>query len=132
MDQQQETLDFGRAEETCDTPPLLLVLDRSDDPLTPLLNQWTYQAMVHELIGIRNNVVEIPAGAGGDKGETAAMSAVLSPVTDEFFREHMLTDYGAMNDAVHGKLEELKRANPHLGRQAAQPGMACLILYIPI
>ena len=27
---------------------LLKVLDRSDDPLTPLLNQWTYQAMVHE------------------------------------------------------------------------------------
>jgi vacuolar protein sorting-associated protein 45 len=25
------------------------VLDRSDDPLTPLLNQWTYQAMVNEL-----------------------------------------------------------------------------------
>ena len=28
---------------------LLKVLDRSDDPLTPLLNQWTYQAMVHPL-----------------------------------------------------------------------------------
>ncbi len=34
-----------------DVPPLLLILDRSDDPLTPLLNQWTYQAMVHELLG---------------------------------------------------------------------------------
>ena len=31
------------------------------------------------------------------------------------------SDYGAMNEAVHGKLEELKRANPHLGREAAQP-----------
>ena len=24
----------------------LLVLDRLDDPVTPLLNQWTYEAMV--------------------------------------------------------------------------------------
>ena len=34
---------------------VLLVLDRRDDPLTPLLNQWTYQAMVHELLGIENS-----------------------------------------------------------------------------
>jgi hypothetical protein len=26
-----------------DVAPLLLVLDRRDDPVTPLLNQWTYQ-----------------------------------------------------------------------------------------
>jgi vacuolar protein sorting-associated protein 45 len=64
---------------------LLLVIDRRDDPVTPLLNQWTYQvcrhktiiylcikctallickqhgsqAMVHELIGIENNKVDL-------------------------------------------------------------------------
>jgi vacuolar protein sorting-associated protein 45 len=65
MEQQQETLDFGRSsDERSDVPALLLLLDRNDDPLTPLLNQWTYQAMVHELMGIRNNVVEIPPGPG--------------------------------------------------------------------
>ena len=47
---------------------------------------------------------------------------MLSPVTDDFFREHMFTDYGAMNDAVHGKLEELKQTNPHLGREVSQAG----------
>lgn len=25
---------------------VLLIIDRSDDPVTPLLNQWTYEAMV--------------------------------------------------------------------------------------
>ena len=52
MEQQQETLDFGRSEDKGDSAALLLILDRTDDPLTPLLNQWTYQAMVHELIGL--------------------------------------------------------------------------------
>lgn len=33
--------------------------DRRNDPLTPLLSQWTYQAMVHELIGITNGRVRI-------------------------------------------------------------------------
>jgi hypothetical protein len=33
----------------------VLIVDRRDDPVTPLLAQWTYQAMVHELLGISNN-----------------------------------------------------------------------------
>ena len=38
---------------------LLLVTDRKQDPITPLLNQWTYQAMVHELLGIDRNRVDL-------------------------------------------------------------------------
>lgn len=41
------------------TAPLLLVLDRRNDPVTPLLTQWTYQAMVHELLGITNGRVSL-------------------------------------------------------------------------
>ncbi len=32
--------------------------------MTPLLSQWTYQAMVHELLGISNNRVSL-AGTPG-------------------------------------------------------------------
>lgn len=40
MYQQESGLfDFRRTEVS----PLLLVIDRRDDPVTPLLNQWTYQ-----------------------------------------------------------------------------------------
>lgn len=39
--------------------PLLLILDRRNDPVTPLLSQWTYQAMVHELLGIHNGRVDL-------------------------------------------------------------------------
>ena len=42
MYQQESGLfDFRRMEVS----PLLLVIDRRDDPLTPLLNQWTYQVL---------------------------------------------------------------------------------------
>ena len=37
----------------------LLLVDRRDDPVTPLLSQWTFQAMVHELIGIDANRVDL-------------------------------------------------------------------------
>lgn len=38
-EQESGLFDFRRTEFS----PLLLVIDRRDDPVTPLLNQWTYQ-----------------------------------------------------------------------------------------
>ena len=53
--QEDQLFDFRKP----DTPPILLILDRREDPVTPLLTQWTYQAMVHELLGIRNGRVDL-------------------------------------------------------------------------
>ena len=55
MRQGEQLFDFRKT----DTLPILLVVDRRDDPVTPLLTQWTYQAMVHELLGIRNGRVDL-------------------------------------------------------------------------
>ena len=49
--------DFGsRGQEAA---PLVLIIDRKDDPITPLLLQWTYQAMVHELLGLETNRLDL-------------------------------------------------------------------------
>jgi hypothetical protein len=55
MTQEEQLFDFRKL----DTPPILLLVDRRDDPVTPLLTQWTYQAMVHELLGIENGRVNL-------------------------------------------------------------------------
>jgi hypothetical protein len=39
MEKRTDLFDFRRG----DTTPVLLILDRRDDPVTPLLHQWTYQ-----------------------------------------------------------------------------------------
>jgi vacuolar protein sorting-associated protein 45 len=52
--------DFRRT----DSSPVLLILDRRNDPVTPLLSQWTYQAMVHEVIGINNGRVSLQDAEG--------------------------------------------------------------------
>jgi hypothetical protein len=53
--QEEQLFEFRKT----DTPPILMVVDRRDDPVTPLLTQWTYQAMVHELLGIKNGRVNL-------------------------------------------------------------------------
>ena len=55
MTQEEQLFDFRKP----DTPPILLLVDRREDPVTPLLTQWTYQAMVHELLGIENGKVNL-------------------------------------------------------------------------
>lgn len=65
-------------------PPLLLILDRRDDPVTPLLNQWTYQAMVNELLGINNNRVDLRNISGAPK---ELKEVVLSGEQDEFYQK---------------------------------------------
>lgn len=46
--EERELFDFGSRGEAA---PVLLVLDRRDDPVTPLLSQWTYQVGGSQLVG---------------------------------------------------------------------------------
>lgn len=62
--------------------PILLIVDRRDDPVTPLLNQWTYQAMVHELLTINNNRVNMSHVKGISK---ELKEVVLSAEHDDFY-----------------------------------------------
>ncbi|GAA5869434.1 hypothetical protein JCM3774_001451 [Rhodotorula dairenensis] len=73
------------------TAPLLLILDRRNDPVTPLLTQWTYQAMVHELLGITNGRVSLE-----DVPEVREelKEIVLSPEQDPFFANNLYDNFG--------------------------------------
>lgn len=83
INKESSLFDF-RVQESGAPPPLLLILDRCDDPVTPLLNQWTYQAMVHELLTINNNRVDL----SGVKGVPKDMKeVVLSSEQDEFYAQ---------------------------------------------
>lgn len=58
--EQQLFTDMAKSRQsTTNEPPLLLILDRRNDAVSPLLSQWTYQAMVHELLTIVNNRVKL-------------------------------------------------------------------------
>ncbi|KAM9890529.1 hypothetical protein OXX79_011361, partial [Metschnikowia pulcherrima] len=81
-----------------DTPPTLLILDRKHDPVTPLVTPWTYQSMIHELIGVSRNVVNL-----GQEQLT------LSETQDAFFRESMYLNYGDLTEKFQKHVDDYKK-----------------------
>lgn len=87
--------------------PLLLVLDRRDDPVTPLLSQWTYQAMLHEIIGLENNTLDLATiGARGPKELGAQL--VVAASQDPFFKANMFENYGDLGANVKTLVDEFQ------------------------
>ncbi|KAL6214004.1 hypothetical protein ACLB2K_013442 [Fragaria x ananassa] len=102
MYQQENGLfDFRRTEIS----PLLLVIDRRDDPVTPLLNQWTYQAMVHELIGIQDNKVDLKSIGKFSKDQ---QEVVLSSEQDAFFKKNMYENFGDIGMNIKQLVDEFQ------------------------
>ncbi|XP_065509827.1 vacuolar protein sorting-associated protein 45 isoform X2 [Caloenas nicobarica] len=100
-----ELFDFRRTE----VPPLLLILDRSDDAITPLLNQWTYQAMVHELLGINNNRIDLSRVPGISKD---LREVVLSAENDEFYANNMYLNFAEIGSNIKNLMEDFQRRKP--------------------
>ena len=97
--QEEQLFDFRKI----DTPPILLILDRRDDPITPLLTQWTYQAMVHELLGIFNGRVDL-----NDVPDIRPelKEIVLSQDQDPFFKKNMYLNFGDLGSSIKEYVEQ--------------------------
>lgn len=97
--QEDQLFDFRRV----DTPPILLILDRREDPITPLLTQWTYQAMVHHLIGIHNGRVDL-SSVPDIRPELKEI--VLSQDQDPFFKSNMYLNFGDLGGNIKEYVEQ--------------------------
>ncbi|KAJ7147096.1 Sec1 family-domain-containing protein [Mycena crocata] len=84
-------------------PPLLLILDRRNDPVTPLLSQWTYQAMVHELLGIQNGRVDLSL-VPDIRAELSEITLTTS--TDPFFQTHFLDTFGDLGTSLKDYVQQ--------------------------
>ncbi|KAJ0116538.1 hypothetical protein J7T55_007518 [Diaporthe amygdali] len=99
INQEDQLFDFRKV----DTPPILLILDRRDDPVTPLLTQWTYQAMVHHLLGIDNGKVDL---SDVPEIRPELKEIVLSPDQDPFFKTNMFLNFGDLGGNIKDYVEQ--------------------------
>ncbi|KAF2750361.1 Sec1-like protein [Sporormia fimetaria CBS 119925] len=108
MTQEDQLFDFRKT----DTPPILLIVDRRDDPVTPLLTQWTYQAMVHELLGLKNGRVDL-RDVPDIRPEFKEI--VLSQDQDPFFKKNMYLNFGDLGENAKDYVQQF--ASKHQGTQ---------------
>uniref|UniRef100_A0A2R5LE34 Vacuolar protein sorting-associated protein 45 n=1 Tax=Ornithodoros turicata TaxID=34597 RepID=A0A2R5LE34_9ACAR len=102
MTREASLFEFRRSE----TMPLLLILDRRSDAITPLLNQWTYQAMVHELLKINNNRVNLSQVPGLAKD---LQDIVLSEDNDDFYADNMYRNFGEIGSNIKDLMDDFQR-----------------------
>ncbi|CAH8518176.1 unnamed protein product [Heterobilharzia americana] len=88
--------------------PVLLILDRRQDTVTPLLSQWTYEAMVHELIGISQNRVSL-ARAPSVKSELKEIT--LDREFDEFYRINQFSNFGDIGQSIKRLVDNFQKAS---------------------
>ena len=96
--------DFRRQENG---GPLLLLLDRRDDPITPLLTQFTYQAMIHELIGINDSRVKFPKKTPNISKDMQEI--VVSSTQDAFFSKMKHAHMGDLGVAVKKLMDDYQK-----------------------
>lgn len=91
-------------EESCE----LLIVDRSIDPIAPIIHEWTYDAMCHDLLNMEGNkyVYEITTSAGRPDRKEVLLEE-HDPVWVELRHLHI----AAVNKKLDEKMTNLKEKN---------------------
>eukprot|EP01064_Diplonema_japonicum_P004462 TRINITY_DN1290_c2_g6_i1.p1 TRINITY_DN1290_c2_g6~~TRINITY_DN1290_c2_g6_i1.p1 ORF type:complete len:583 (+),score=112.28 TRINITY_DN1290_c2_g6_i1:58-1749(+) len=97
MKEEAVLFDFRKSDECT-----ALIVDRSSDLITPLLTQWTYEAMVHEEFRICKAKARVPV----ESGKIEDMN--LAPSFDSFWSENVHANWGDLCVAVKNIVESYK------------------------
>lgn len=111
--EEQSLFEEIERERRSEASPVLLILDRRNDPVTPLLNQWTYQAMLHELLVVENNRIDM-SKVPGIRPEMKEI--VMSTVQDPFFEENVLANFGDLGVSIKNYVEQYQQQTKNTAR----------------
>uniref|UniRef100_A0A8V8TLX3 Vacuolar protein sorting-associated protein 45 n=1 Tax=Homo sapiens TaxID=9606 RepID=A0A8V8TLX3_HUMAN len=71
--------------------------------------KWTYQAMVHELLGINNNRIDLSRVPGISKD---LREVVLSAENDEFYANNMYLNFAEIGSNIKNLMEDFQKKKP--------------------
>lgn len=90
-----------------DVPPLVLILDRKNDPITPLLFPWTYQSMINELLGINNTNNSVDLSYLPNVGEELR-TVIMNEMQDPFYARSMYMNFGDLSTLLKQYVDDYK------------------------
>lgn len=74
----------------------LFILDRADDPFTPLMFHWTYEAIIHDLMRLSLKRVEV---------SSSKEELLLDSFTDTFYDTHRSQSFGVVADSLQKRTQ---------------------------
>ena len=90
-----------------DTAPLVLIMDRKNDPVTPLLFPWTYQSMINELLGINNSNNSVDLSYLPNIGEELR-TVIMNEMQDPFYARSMYMNFGDLSTLLKQYVDDYK------------------------
>lgn len=99
--------------ETCE----LLIIDRSIDQIAPVIHEWTYDAMCHDLLNMEGNkyVHEAPGKAGGPPERKDVLLEDHDPVWLELRHAHIADASERLHEKMTSFISKNKAAQIQLG-----------------
>ena len=83
----------------------LIILDRRFDAITPLLLQWTYRAMLHEILTIQQGQIDLSSNPSIDP---ELQKVNLDPLHDEFYEKNMLLNFGEVSQNAQELIQKFQ------------------------
>lgn len=84
----------------------IVLLDRRDDVSTPLLMQWTYEAMLHEVLTMKNNCIDLSSV----KGVPSELQRLMISIdNDDFYAQNLYLNFGEIGQNIKQMVEDFTR-----------------------
>ncbi|KAL8137126.1 hypothetical protein V2J09_003127 [Rumex salicifolius] len=96
--------------ETCE----LLILDRSIDQIAPIIHEWTYEAMCHDLLNIEGSKY-VPSKTGGTSEKKEVLLDEHDPIWFELRHTHIADASERLHDKMTNFISKNRAAQIHQG-----------------
>lgn len=91
-----------------------IILDRTMDAVSPIIHEWTYEAMAYDLLPVENNVYRRP-------GSSVGTTEVLLDEEDSLWKELRHMHIAEASQIVNDKVDAFKKQNAAARMKAMQP-----------
>ena len=103
--------------ETCQ----LLIIDRTIDQIAPVIHEWTYDAMCHDLLNMEGNkyVHEVPGKNGGQRERKDVLLEDHDPIWLELRHAHIADASERLHEKMTNFISKNKAAQLHHGSRGS-------------
>lgn len=102
--------------------PLLCLVDRTVDMSTPLHHTWTYQALIHDLLSLELNKVQVMEEESKSSNKSKPKLYELNP-GNKFWIEQKGSPFPQVADAIQRGLDEYKKREDELNNLKSTIGL---------